>query len=89
MTLDRLMLGAGAYSVTVQIARNGYYDGEGHLFYTINPDVHSAVRQVIDFSVNARGVVAEGTSWVADGHWALHENSPVTGTSSRGPQPPL
>jgi lipopolysaccharide transport system ATP-binding protein len=75
MKLDRLMLGAGAYSITVQIARNGYYDLEGHLFYTINPDVHAAVRQVVDFIVNTRGVVAESTSWVADGNWAIHPAS--------------
>ncbi len=82
MDLDRLMLGTGAYSITVQIASNGYYEREDHLFYTINPDVHVAVRQVIDFSVHATGVVAQSTSWVADGRWALHEKPSHSPTQS-------
>jgi ABC-type polysaccharide/polyol phosphate transport system ATPase subunit len=80
MALEHLMLGAGAYSITVQIARQDYYDREGHLFYTINPDVHVAVRQLVDFKVNAKSVIAQSTAWVAEGHWVLRNKTPQVGT---------
>jgi ABC-type polysaccharide/polyol phosphate transport system ATPase subunit len=90
MTIDRVMLGAGPYSLNVQIARNGYYDqasaSNGQLFFSINPDVHVSVRELIDFSVKARGAVAEGVAWVADGHWSLHETSSPSPAGNGAPR---
>jgi hypothetical protein len=71
MVMDKLLIGAGDYSLTIFIAREGYYDQEGHLFYTINPDVHVCVRDAIGFSVRAMDRQAEGTSWVAEAQWEL------------------
>jgi len=74
MVLPKLMLGIGSYSLTVMIAREGYYDQQGHAFYSINPDVHVCIRDMVDFSVRATGVLAEGTAWVAEAEWELLSN---------------
>ncbi len=73
LLLERLMLGSGIYSASVMVARNMYYQGEGHLFYSINPDVHVCIRDLIEFSVKAKSILADGTAWVADGTWRLRK----------------
>src|SRR5579875_1376371 len=85
MTLDHLMLGTGPYSVSLQVAREGYYDRyrESDPFYTVNPDVHVAVRQLIDFNVHAKRVLAQATAWVAEGHWALSSQPTQAPTTTR------
>jgi ABC-type polysaccharide/polyol phosphate transport system ATPase subunit/SAM-dependent methyltransferase len=71
LTVPAMRLGAGRYTLAVVISRPGYADGPGDIFYTVNPDVHVAVRDLLEFNVTAEGVVARGTPWVADGDWLL------------------
>ncbi len=75
VTVERLMLGPGPYTINIQIASNGYYDraaaGAGQPFFSINPDVHVAIRELTDFSVKAQSAVPEAAAWVADGKWHL------------------
>jgi lipopolysaccharide transport system ATP-binding protein len=80
--LEKLLLGSGEYSISVLIAREGYFEQQGHLFYSINPDVHVSIRDMVDFSVRATGILADGTSWVADAVWEL-----LPGGSSPASQP--
>jgi hypothetical protein len=86
MTIDRLMLGVGSYSLNIQIATNGYYDRaaatQGQLFFSINPDIHVAIRELADFTVQARGAVPEAVAWVTEGRWALHEKPSHSPTQS-------
>ena len=71
VSLGKLMLGVGEYSTSILIAREGYYDQQGHVFYSINPDVHVSVRELVEFSVRATGVLADGANWVAEADWEL------------------
>ena len=86
VTIERLMLGPGPYTINIQIATNGYYDraaaGAGQLFFSINPDVHVAIRELTDFSVKAQTAVPEAAAWVANGTWALLEAAPPPPTQS-------
>jgi lipopolysaccharide transport system ATP-binding protein len=68
---NQLRLGVGAYTVTVMIAREGYFDTQQALFYSINPDVYSILSRVTEIVVEGGGIVASGTRVVADASWSL------------------
>jgi ABC-type polysaccharide/polyol phosphate transport system ATPase subunit len=87
LALDRLMLGTGLYTASVLIGRNGYYERESHMFYSVNPEVHACLRDLVEFSVRARGILADGTPWVAEGAWRLLPSRP-TDFSCMTPPPP-
>ena len=61
----------GEYSVTVMIAKEGYYDSSPSLFYTINPDVYCCFSRMFDVSVVGSGLIGSGTAHVALGDWSL------------------
>lgn len=71
LTIPRLTLTDGTYSVTIMIAKEGYYDKRQTLFYTINPEVHSCVSRLFDISVAGSGLIGSGTVQVSDGQWSL------------------
>ena len=71
LTIPRLTLTDGTYSVTIMIAKAGYYDTNQTVFYTINPDVHCCVSRLFDVSVTASGLLGSGTLHVCDGLWSL------------------
>jgi ABC-type polysaccharide/polyol phosphate transport system ATPase subunit len=59
------------YSVTILIARSGYYDSPQGVFYTINPEVYCCLSRLFDVSVVGAGVVGAGTVSVREGHWSV------------------
>jgi ABC-type polysaccharide/polyol phosphate transport system ATPase subunit len=69
--LPRLPLAPGKYTVTVLIARQGYYDEEQVLFYSINPGVYACVSRILEIEVRGGGLIAAGTGVVAEGQWSL------------------
>ena len=81
MHLPSLILGVGAYSVVVMVARLGYADEEGHVFYSINPGVYACVRDILEFEVKGGNLFATGTPVVAPARW---EQRPLAAEVNRG-----
>lgn len=71
LEVPSLRLTDGEYSVTVMIAKEGYYDSNPSLFYTINPDVYCCVSRMFDVSVVGSGLIGSGTAHIALGDWSL------------------
>jgi hypothetical protein len=69
--LDRLPLANGRYTLTVMVARNGYYSRPPGRYFAVNPDVYCCLTQVLEFVVEGGGVLATGTSVVLDGEWSM------------------
>ena len=65
----RLPLANGAYSVTVMVAREGYYDEPQTIYFSINPGVYTCLTRAIDITVEGGGIVGTGTSAVTEGLW--------------------
>ena len=69
LQIPRLLLTDGDYSVTILIAREGYYDHDQTKFFTINKDVYSCASRMFDFVVRGAGLIGSGTVSVAEGQW--------------------
>jgi len=74
LLIRRLGLANGRYTVTVMIAKEGYYDQDQYLFYSINPDVYACVNRITEFEVRHGGIVGSGTGVVCEGEWSLNED---------------
>ena len=70
LTIPRLTLTDGTYSVTVMVAKEGYYDSDQTVFYSINPSVYCCVSRLFDISVVGSGLIGRGTRHVLDGTWS-------------------
>jgi hypothetical protein len=77
--LPRLPLAEGTYTVTVMVVKEGYYDSEQSLFYTINPDVYACLGRTLEIVVQKGGIVGNGTAVVIDAEWSLLAGSPAYG----------
>jgi len=71
LTIPRLTLTNGSYSITIMIAKEGYYDTDQTLFYSINPSVYCCVSRLFDVSVVGSGLIGSGTRHVLDGEWSV------------------
>ena len=71
LTIPRLTLTDGTYSVTVMVAKEGYYDSDQTVFYSINPSVYCCVSRLFDVSVVGSGLIGKGTRHVLDGTWSV------------------
>jgi ABC-type polysaccharide/polyol phosphate transport system ATPase subunit len=71
LTIPRLTLTDGTYSVTVMVAKEGYYDSDQTVFYSINPSVYCCVSRLFDVSVVGSGLIGSGTRHVLDGTWTF------------------
>jgi hypothetical protein len=71
LSLPRMMMGRGAYLVSVMIAQEGYFDREQTVFFSINPGVYFVLSRVMEIQVTGGGTMAGGTVFVGDGDWAL------------------
>jgi ABC-type polysaccharide/polyol phosphate transport system ATPase subunit len=71
LTIPRLTLTNGSYTVTIMIAKAGYYDTEQVVFYSINPSVYCCVSRLFEVSVTGAGLIGSGTRHVLDGLWSF------------------
>jgi lipopolysaccharide transport system ATP-binding protein len=67
--VPKVGLANGRYTVTVMIAKEGYYDRDQVLFFSINPDVYVCVSRIIEFNVVNAGLAVTGTVVLAEGQW--------------------
>jgi len=68
---DRLSLGSAEYSLTSLIAEKGYYEEKQTIFYSINPKVYWAVRNILDFKVTTDHYIPQGTGVVIETSWSV------------------
>ncbi len=69
--LPRLFLGPGTFTLTVMVAREGYYESDAsNTFFTINPAVYCCLARVLEFEVTDAGVAAGQTGVMAEGEWS-------------------
>jgi hypothetical protein len=67
--VPRLLLTDGQYSVTILIAKEGYYDRSQTMFYSINPEVYFVASRLFDIVIRGSGLIGSGTTSVAYGEW--------------------
>ena len=56
---------------TVMMAREGYYDEQQTVYFSINPGVYTCLTRLFDIVVEHGGVVGSGTAVVTEGDWSL------------------
>jgi len=71
LSIPALPLGAGSHSVTVMVAREGYYDETQTLYFSLNPGVYACHSRALEIVVTGGGAVASGTAVVGQGQWSL------------------
>jgi len=71
MRLPKMMLGAGQYSVAVQIAAEGYVEQEFKKFFSVDPDVYHCIMYALDFTVLDAGWIGNGTIFEGEGDWTM------------------
>lgn len=69
--LPKMALANGTYTVTVMLAREGYYDREQTKYFSLNPEVYTCLSRVIEIDVRNAGIVGSGTGVVAEAEWRL------------------
>lgn len=83
MSIPSLWLGNGSYSISIMVAREGYYDQQPTQYYSINPDVYTCLSRAIDIEVTGGGSVGSGTGIVNIAEWALEPRTEIFDTPSR------
>ena len=71
LRFPKLPLATGTYSVTVMVAREGYYDEQQSIYFSINPGVYTCLTRIFDINVEQGGIVGTGTGVVAEGEWSV------------------
>jgi len=69
MRIPKLPLGVGSYTVTIMVAREGYYDEEQTRYFSLNPGVYACHTRALEIIVTDGGAVAAGTVLVGEGEW--------------------
>ena len=75
MRLPKMMLGAGQYSVAVQIAAEGYIEQDTRKFFSVDPDVYHCIMYALDFTVVDAGWIGDGTIFEGEGEWTATADS--------------
>jgi ABC-type polysaccharide/polyol phosphate transport system ATPase subunit len=71
LRLPRLMLANGTYTITVMVAREGYYDRPQTMYFSLNPEVYTCLSRVVEIVVSGAGIVGTGTAIVSEGEWSI------------------
>ena len=79
LDIPALPFGAGTHTVTVMVAREGYYDETQTLYFSLNPGVYACHSRALEMVVTGGGAVASGTAVVGDGEWSLTQMSNLLG----------
>jgi lipopolysaccharide transport system ATP-binding protein len=82
--LDRMLLGAGVYTLTVMFVKRGYFAADPKIFYSLNPDVYCVSNRGLEFKVDNGGVFGTGTAVVAECEWSVADMQQVPAESASG-----
>ena len=71
MRLAKMPLGAGTYSVAVEIAAEGYIEKGITKFFSVDPEVYHCITHALDFTVTNSGWIGDGTIFEGEGDWTI------------------
>lgn len=71
MHVPQVPLTNGTYAMTVMVAREGYYDREQALFYSLNPDVYACHSRILEVVIHGGGRESAGTVFMGEAEWSL------------------
>ncbi|MDZ4730691.1 MAG: ABC transporter ATP-binding protein [Xanthomonadales bacterium] len=71
MGIPKIILANGTYTVSLTLARAGYYANHPVIFYSINPDVYTCLSRVLEIQVYGGDLVASGAGVVGDATWEM------------------
>ena len=71
MRLPKMPLGAGSYSVAVEIAAEGYIEKGITKFFSVDPEVYHCITHALDFTVTNSGWIGDGTIFEGEGDWTI------------------
>jgi lipopolysaccharide transport system ATP-binding protein len=71
LRIAHLWLGVGTYTVTVMVARPGYYDERPTRYFTLDEGVYACHTRALEIAVVGGGAVASGTVMVGQAAWEL------------------
>ena len=73
-SFDSFDLGPGRYTMTVLMCREGYFETQTGLFYSINPDVYESRRDALEFEVvDHASTLSSGTGVVLRAKWSKNQ----------------
>jgi ABC-type polysaccharide/polyol phosphate transport system ATPase subunit len=71
MRLPKMPLGAGSYTVAVEITAEGYIEQDSRKFFSVDPDVYHCIMYALDFTVLDAGWIGDGTIFEGEGDWTM------------------
>lgn len=77
MYVPKLPLANGNYAVTVMVAKEGYYDREQAVFYSLNPEVYACHSRALEIVICEGGRDSAGTVFMGSAEWALAGDEPI------------
>jgi ABC-type polysaccharide/polyol phosphate transport system ATPase subunit len=69
MRWPKMPLGAGSYSVALEIAAQGYIEKGITKFFSVDPSVYHCITHALDFAVTNSGWIGDGTIFEGEGDW--------------------
>jgi hypothetical protein len=72
MRLPKMVLGAGQYSVAVQVTTEGYIEQDSRKYFSVDPDVYHCILYALDFAVLDAGWIGDGTIFEGEGQWTMN-----------------
>ena len=66
-----MMLGAGTYTVAVEIAAEGYLERPIQKFFSIDSSVYCCITHALEFTVIGSGWIGQGTIFEGEGSWQM------------------
>lgn len=78
LSIDRLGLGEGEYTVALMITKAGYISSSASKFYSINPDVYYSGRDLYHLHVSAANFAEKNTVYVANAEWKVAKGQQQT-----------
>lgn len=73
--INRLNLSAGHYSITVLIAKPGYYDNPSETYFSTNPDVYYCAPRCKWFVMQSSPPELDGAVFAIEGSWSSFSKS--------------
>jgi lipopolysaccharide transport system ATP-binding protein len=73
MRLPKMMLGAGQYSVALQVAAEGWIEQDTRKYFSIDPDIYHVILYALEFSVVDAGWIGFGTIFEGEGDWTIKQ----------------
>lgn len=84
MHVPKVPLANGTYTLTVMIAKEGYYDRPQAVFYSLNPEVYACHSRVLELVVFEGGADSSGTVFVGMAEWSLTADEGLARVAAEG-----